>query len=248
MKDKNKNAPIVASNIYRLGAALRGERKSILEVAQQVYRFSQALYRFDASQFSQFNIDEKVVFRHDAERSCTNEQIIDEIAVHLLDKNKKDIRRYEKETQPDIHFSREHGFIQSLNTPKEKQLESFWFQLFLGSPDLNTLNVQFPINFKRDYEWYVGLVKTIIDFFDPTSIKVTPKFMSVMGITATLGWITYYAKDSQLPTIPDWMEQDNYDDKGIIISLVKQDISTSKEVYQAYKQKLIEINTTQSEH
>ena len=248
MKNNRKSVPVVASNIYRLSAALRGERKSILEVAQQVYGFSQALYRFDASQFSQFNIDDKVIITHDTGEEYNNEKIVDEIAAHLLDKNKKDIRRYEKESQPDVYFSRDIGFVVLLLTTQVKKLDSFWFTFQIGKLKDNRVTIQFPINLNRDYSWYLGLVTTIIDFFDPLKVEVYPKFMATEEIPRTLAWITYYSKDSQLPTIPDWMEQENYADKGTIISLVKQDISTSKEVYQAYKQKLIEINTIQSEH
>jgi hypothetical protein len=237
----------MAKNIFYINAALSDKRKSILEVSADFIDLMFQLGEVDPVFLS------PVYIRKDIKSSIKlikgeRENAVAGLANIILESHKSDILQHEKVGDPTIDFSRDFGFLLMFEFFKEERM-AFSMMARLGASEYNELKIEFLMESpESDFNWYFSVLKGIVDsrapvyggvviklpaFFDPfKTLKVWPP----------LGWISYFSNDGAIK-IPDDLKGVEYEhtDKGKFLILTREDFTTSKEVYETHRDKLLDI-------
>ena len=170
---------------------------------------------------------------------------VQNLATEILNQNIDDIRKINKEDDPDIDFSRD-------------DMISFGVETKVDGETLITLNFSFSTKLPRIgcivvnqkcFDTFVKakfFLETVERSFsiDYSVIKISDRLLNKVGrkYIAPLGWITYFSNDYEIP-IPDDLEGIEYEhtDSGKYLILSKEDIASAPEKLARGKQKLLEI-------
>ncbi|MBP6385586.1 MAG: hypothetical protein KA327_03100 [Pseudarcicella sp.] len=237
----------MARNIFDLVFILPPKRISIKETAVKLISLLEIL-RIEDNVFSKFKVS-KLHFKSVEFNLEDNsfEKSVQKLSDTILRFELPDIKHYEKEENPTIDFSRDHGFFISFEFQMENKKH---FNLFcnLASSQKNSLAIEnFPFE-KSDYnfDWYFNIFRKINQYLNPKYSGVNiilPQYMEMylpLKIVYPLGWVTYFSNESNIKMPFDGGFEVIQEEKGQYIIATREDFTASKESFFAMKEHLIE--------
>lgn len=171
----------------------------------------------------------------------SKEEAVKIISSTILNFSKYEIAKYEKEQNPTIEYSRDFGFsfVRSYG-------QAMFFYIITGCSTANGLSLLSYNSNNSSFEYYYSILRAIVTGSNVISgavgIRDLPFQKSCKNIIAPLGWITYFSRSFK-PEIPDDLEGIEYEhtDKGKYLILTRENFTTDKEIYEAHKQKLLNL-------
>lgn len=191
------------------------EPESVLRVCMSLVEILENLVSIDAD-FSIVEISPAIEkgFSYEIKENFTDEEkllLAETMARHIIDYDRDDIAKNDKEPNPSIDFKRTIGFNKSLIFQKQKGTLSGNFGL--GNAQTTVFNIKFINKDSEkhfDFVWFENVIKCMIDFFDPnysTLVFSSMKYhemKSELKLSKLAGWITYF-KDGADIVVPDCM-------------------------------------------
>lgn len=168
-----------------------------------------------------------------------------EIASFLLKTHSREIRKYNKEVNPSINYSRKEGIGCVLSFYNDKK-SVVGFTVRLGRFDINSLGtLRISQDLETDFDWYNRFLTALVGATSPLmgSVGIRPSMYqeAAKKFTYPLGWINYFAYDYKI-SIPDDLPGVEYlhTEKGKYLITTREDFTgQTKEIYEAHKQKLL---------
>jgi hypothetical protein len=177
-------------------------------------------------------------------RELSKEEAVSLMSLTVLNFSKYDIRKYEKEQSPTISYSRDFGFSFVLSYKKDGVEISFVPRL--GAADACGMNILSYRGNEMTFLWCHDVLQALVlgskAIKGSVGVRDLPFQKACKDIIAPLGWISYFSNDFK-PEIPNDLEGIEYEftDKGKYLILTREDFTTDKEIYEAHKQKLLNI-------
>jgi hypothetical protein len=229
---------------FNIGVNWKPSKDTIKESSSHFWKILKALSEVDIIFVNPIFMAENqkdVGFQID---KLSEENAVDLIALTILNFSKYDIRKYEKEQNPTIEYSRDFGFSFVLMYKHGNSKISF--SVKVGNPKACGMTLLSyggdKLNLKLCYSTLKALVSGSNAIKGSISLLDLPFQEGNKNIIAPLGWITYFSNDFK-PVIPDDLEgiEYEYTDKGKYLILTRDDFPTDKKIFEGYKQKLLNI-------
>ena len=235
----------MAKSIFNIGAHWFSQRQSIKEISYELWETLVGLSKVDEL-FKNPVLSEEGHQDVFIDLKLNNEDGIKLIAHTIIEFSRKDILANEGVQSPTIEFSRDFGFMFVLSyNSKEKNEVSFIPRM--GSSQANGIGtVTISRQLTKDFNWYYSVLRALIDNSSAKFGSVSLKEVAFNEICNTynypLGWITFFSNDYKIK-IPDDLKGVEYEKakNGTYLISTREDFTTSKETYEAHKQKLLEI-------
>lgn len=245
----------MTKNIYNIQALLKKEQdpKSIQATSNQLAELLFGLSKIDSRFYSPVYIKQGFQNQSLDLKQLGVEKTKEKLSELILESNRSDIKIHDKMDSPDFGYSRNIGFSHLLNYDEEGE-HLFSVTGNLGPNSYSYFNVEY-FNFESEvrfsFEWYLAVLKFIVDTVNPLYAGVNLILTSFVDLYVELnvkdpfGWITYFANDYDVK-IPDDLEGVEYEhtDKGKYIILTREDFSGSKEEYEVQRDKLLNLMKT----
>ncbi|NJM24265.1 MAG: hypothetical protein HC859_00715 [Bacteroidia bacterium] len=177
-------------------------------------------------------------------RETSDDEAVSLISSTILNFSKYDIRKYEKEQNPTVEYSRDFGFSFVLSYKENDQELSFVPRI--GSAEACGMNVLSCRGIDMTFSWSYNLLRALVlgsnAIRGVVGIRDLPFQKACKNVAAPLGWITYFSNDFK-PEVPNDLEgiEYEYTDKGKYLILTREDFTTDKETYEAHKEKLFSL-------
>lgn len=231
----------MTKRMFNISVNWTAEKKSIKDAASDLWDVLKALSKVDAlfliPTFSKEN-QKDTSFRID---ELSREEAVDLMSLTILNFSKYDIRKYEKDQDPTVEYSRDFGFSFVLTY---QQVISF--NAVIGCINANGLSLLSYHKDDTEFEWFYNVLSALVSGSNTirgsVGIRDLPFQKACKNIIAPLGWITYFSKKFK-PVIPDDVEgiEYEYTNNGKYLILTREDFTTDKETYESHKQKLLNI-------
>jgi hypothetical protein len=234
------------SYLFSLGVSWGNRQQTIHEAAVVLWNIFDSLSKadrlFSSPVFSKEN-QKDVLFKISSD---TKQDVIESMALTLLNFSKYDIRKFEKEQNPTVNYSRPFGFS-FVVTFYEGNRKCISFIPRIGSNEANGFStISISRDFDKDFDWFFSVLKALVEssgaFQGGLHLLGSQFFEATKQFKRPLGWITYFSNAFN-PEIPNDLEGIEYEftDKGKYMILTRQDFTTDKETYEAHKQKLLNL-------
>lgn len=231
----------MTKKVFNINVNWSPQKKSIIDASNDLWSVLKALSTVDSlfsiPVFSKEN-QKDVSFRID---ELPKEEAVNLISLTVLNFSKDDIRKYEKELDPTIEYSRDLGF--SIVVAYREQIS---FNVIIGCSNANGLTLLGYHSEKVNFEWYYNILRALVSGSNAVRGAIGVRDLSfqraVKNIIAPLGWITYFSKEFD-PIIPDNLNGIEYEftDKGKYLILTRENFNSDTESYEANKQKLLSL-------
>jgi len=236
----------MARNIFGVSFVLPKQILSINETATKVVSLLEIL-RIEDDVFSKFKVSKLLFKSIEFNLEDNSFDNILKLSETILSFELSDIKHYEKEENPTIDFSRDHGFNVLLEFEKNKK-KHFSLSCNLSSSKWNSLSIEnFPFeNSDYDFDWYFNILRKTNDFLKPIYSGVNiilPQYVEMylpLKIAYPFGWITYFSNESNIRIPTDIDFEVKQEEKGQYVIATREDFTASKESFFAMKEKLIE--------
>ena len=169
------------------------------------------------------------------------------LAEKILQRNFKDIKKYEKIDAPDINYCRSMGFGFSLDFTGDKGVGTCWSFNLGGVDNCQVSTLTMEKNYRPGFQWHMNVINSFLAVLpvEQAMVLVNDKKYrdEVDGCYKfPLGWINYFANDFSIK-IPDDLPYVEYDQRenGKFFYLTREDFSKSEDVYVASIKKLGEV-------
>jgi hypothetical protein len=235
---------MITKQMFNLGVNWKAEKKSLRDASIHLLGVLKALHEtsdlFSMPVFSKEN-QKDVGFLID---KLSDNDAVDLISTTILNFSKYDIKKYDKEHNPTVDYSRDFGFSFVLTYKKDEKEISFLPRI--GSSEACGINKLSYRGNGMTFSWCYNILKALVSGSYATKgsvgIRDLPFQKASKNIIAPLGWITYFSDDFT-PVIPDDLEGIEYEftDKGKYLILTRDDFPTDNEIFEGYKQKLLNL-------
>ena len=226
----------------------QGEKKTIQEVASNVWIFLSHLKHIDSANNKFFFIDKKNKKNFLSILEIEKGIEVLALADRLLQYHKYDIRNHNNVDEPTVNFSREEGFMFSIVWEKNGQ-EVLSFQMVRGRWNLVNFTGSQSVSYKFETtsDWYIYTFKKLISYAKP--FKATLSFWNNIFITKNErpvilnpGWVTYFSYECGLSVPQDFTDIEiERDEFGTYLIATREDITQSKEYYEMIKARVIHL-------
>jgi len=233
---------MIAKNMFNIRVVWKSNPLPIIEASRFFYIYLKNLSKINSSFFEPILSKESHRDVPILVNKLSKDEVVKLIANSILNFSKKDIRKYEKELNPTIDYSRDFGFSFVLRYLKEEMKRLISFNVVIGCSNyggMSSLNVNLDDN---NFTWYFNLLQAlssvsltgVVDIRDLSYNEMCKQY------TKPLGWITYFSNEYELE-IPDDLEgfEYEYTDKGKYLIATREDFTQSKEFYDKQKEKLL---------
>jgi hypothetical protein len=167
--------------------------------------------------------------------------ILKMLSESILSYNLKDIQRFDNVTKPSLNYRRDYGFRCVIEFGDEKQ--RIHLSHVMGSNNYVSISsiadINFQLNFDRDFYWYYNVLKTYINKLNVLSGVVRIATSAFINATSKfsfpLGWITYISNENEIK-IPNSLEGFEYEftDRGTFIISDRHDFTINKDITRVY--------------
>ncbi len=238
----------MARNIFSLTFTLYPKIRSIQEISNEIIDLlfllgvmDDIFLKFNYSKIGSKNTEINILeLGQDSSKK--------KLAETILDSNLTDIKNYEKELNPKLDYFRDFGFSLLLQFKKNNK-QHFSITGNIGTNQFPNLRIEyFPLeNSDYDFDWYFTILKEMTIFLNPkySCVRIildsfTSEYNKIK-IIYPLGWISYFAKDSNI-IIPENLGIEVEEAKnGKYLILTRGDFTTSIEKFTEAKDKLMEL-------
>lgn len=235
----------MAKSIFTIRSEFQGEKRSVLEISEQLVTIIKVLAREDKTfinpVYSKQGFDS-------VELNINDTDILNKVSNLILDTHKSDIKQNEKEESPDLNFSRDFGF-RLLFDFKENKKRKFSLTAVLGGVRYQNIRVEyFTSDFEFSQNWYESVLMKLVNETNPHYAGITLNLDSFLdtlrplNIKQPFGWVTYFSNDNEIQ-IPNDLEGVEYErtENGKFIILTREDFTVSKEAYEVQRDKLLAV-------
>ena len=152
----------MSKNIFYLNCFSKGQKYSILQIADHFWSLLNILSKVDVT-FRTTTIEKEhqasVRIEIDENKKAAT---IHQIATTLLSYHKKDIRKYENDTNPTIDYSRDFGFSFVATFYKQGK-KCFYLSVRMGTDRTDSIYLDFhDRSIEYDIDWYLQVLRGLV--------------------------------------------------------------------------------------
>lgn len=160
-------------------------------------------------------------------------QISSEICERYLDSNRQELERHNPGITIDSAFRDPVGFLLSFYSSSDPS-KCFSIRSTIGKYGKadypNQILLTFPPKYLNDGKWFRKIFEYLIENFEPEKGGIYPEFTTRLkgNPKEYPGWVSYYSKRINLPTIPSTVEKQDFK-KGVILFVTRDDFDVQNQ-------------------